>query len=152
MGYRGAFRFFFLVLTLLMVCGLSQAADVGRVKTSKGDVQVERAGKRIKAPEGTAIQAEDTLVTGADGSVGLSMNDNTLLSLGPNSVFVIEKFLFDGTTNKGEFESTIRRGTLSVVSGKLVKNSPEAVKFKTPSAILGARGTEFVVRVSDAGN
>jgi hypothetical protein len=32
------------------------------------------------------------------------------------------------------------------VSGKLAKQSPEAMKVKTPAAILGVRGTEFLVR------
>ena len=36
--------------------------------------------------------------------------------------------------------------TLSVVSGKLAKQSPDAMKVKTPAAVLGVRGTEFLVR------
>ncbi|TMH15282.1 MAG: FecR domain-containing protein, partial [Betaproteobacteria bacterium] len=47
------------------------------------------------------------------------------------------------------FESSLRKGTLSVVSGKIAKQSPDAMKVKTPSSILGVRGTEFLVRSSD---
>ena len=42
-----------------------------------------------------------------------------------------------------------KRGTLAVISGKLSKQSPKAVKFSTPSTVLGVRGTEFVIEVGD---
>jgi hypothetical protein len=38
-----------------------------------------------------------------------------------------------------------------VVSGKMVKQSPEAMRVRTPASIMGVRGTEFLVRV-DAAN
>ena len=41
-----------------------------------------------------------------------------------------------------------RRGTLAVKSGYIVQQGPpgEAMRVRTPAAILGVRGTEFVVR------
>ena len=54
------------------------------------------------------------------------------------------------TTHQGSFESSLRKGTLAVVSGKLAKQSPEAMKVRTPAAVLGVRGTEFLVRTGDA--
>jgi hypothetical protein len=35
-----------------------------------------------------------------------------------------------------------------VISGKMVKQSPEAMRVRTPTSIMGVRGTEFVVRVA----
>jgi hypothetical protein len=123
--------------------------EAGRVKVSKGEVFIERAGKRIPAPVGAAVQASDTVLTGADGSVGITFHDNSLLSAGPNSELVIDKFVFDSTTHKGEFDTSLKKGTLAVVSGKIVKQSPEAMRVRTPAAIMGVRGTEFVVKVDD---
>ena len=77
---------------------------------------------------------------------GITFLDNSLLSAGPNSVLAIDRFAFDSTTHQGAFESSLKRGTLSVVSGKLAKQSAEAMKVKTPAAVLGVRGTEFLVR------
>lgn len=125
------------------------AEEAGRVKVTKGAVYIEREGKRIPAPVGAAVQASDTVVTGADGSVGITFHDNSLLSAGPNSELVIDKFVFDSTTHKGEFETSLKKGTLAVVSGKIVKQSPEAMRVRTPAAIMGVRGTEFVVKVDD---
>jgi hypothetical protein len=95
------------------------------------------------------VLAGDVVTTGTDGSVGITFADNTLLSAGPNSVLSIDRFVFDSTTHQGSFESSLRRGTLAVVSGKLAKQSPEAMKVKTPAAMLGVRGTEFLVRTGD---
>lgn len=127
----------------------SDDAEAGRVKVAKGEVYIERAGKRLPAAVGTPVQAQDVVMTGADGSVGITFHDNSLLSAGPNSELVIDKFVFDSTTHKGEFDTSLRKGTLAVVSGKIVKQSPEAMRVRTPAAIMGVRGTEFVVKVDD---
>ena len=63
---------------------------------------------------------------------------------------IIERFVFDSTTHKGEFDTALKKGTLAVVSGKIVKQSPEAMRVKTPAAIMGVRGTEFVVKVDES--
>ena len=130
----------------------SQAADAGRIKVSKGSVSIQRDGKRLPAAVGAVIQQQDTVVTGSDGAVGITFLDNSMLSAGPDSVLTIDRYVFDRTTNKGEFESTLKKGTLAAVSGKMVKQSPEAMKVRTPAAVMGVRGTEFVVRVTEPAN
>jgi hypothetical protein len=125
------------------------ANDVGQVKTAKGTVHVEREGKRLPASVGMPIRQADTLVTGSDGAVGVTFTDNSLLSTGPNSVLVVDRYTFDTTTHAGRFDASLKKGTLAVVSGKMVKQSPEAMKVRTPAAIMGVRGTEFVVQVDE---
>jgi hypothetical protein len=125
------------------------AQEAGHIKVARGGVQVERAGQKTPASVGAVVQAGDVVTTGADGSVGITFLDNSLLSAGPNSVLAIDRFAFDSTTHQGSFESSLRKGTLAVVSGKLAKQSPEAMKVKTPAAVLGVRGTEFLVRTGD---
>ncbi|HEX6082286.1 MAG TPA: FecR domain-containing protein [Methylomirabilota bacterium] len=125
------------------------AQEAGHVKVARGTVQVERAGQKAPAAVGSAVQAGDVVTTGPDGSVGITFLDNSLLSAGPNSVLAIDRFAFDPTTHQGGFESSLRAGTLAVVSGKLAKQSPDAMKVKTPAAVLGVRGTEFLVRTGE---
>ena len=144
---REFLMFSFLLLLCALVALPALAGDAGRVKVSKGEVQIERDGKRLPAPVGAVIQARDTVKTGPDGSVGITFQDDSLLSAGPNSELVIERFVFDSTTHKGEFDTALKKGTLAVVSGKIVKQSPDAMHVRTPSAIMGVRGTEFIVRV-----
>jgi hypothetical protein len=84
-------------------------------------------------------------MTGADGAVGITLRDNTLLSAGPQSTLILNNFIYNASTHAGKIDASIKRGTLSVVSGKIAKNSPDSVQFRTAAAILGSRGTEFVV-------
>lgn len=122
------------------------------VKVAKGMVSIEREGKRLEAGVGTPVMVADRVRTGRDGSVGVTLRDNTLLSAGPNSLLVIDKFAYDNTTQEGNMSVVIRKGTLSVASGKIAKRTPESVDFHTPTSILGVRGTEFVIEVEGAGD
>ena len=138
-----------IVAIALAIPGAALASEAGLVKVSKGTVQIQRAGAKIPAAVGTAVRTNDVIVTGADGSAGITFTDNSLVSVGPNSVFAIDKYRFDTTTHAGEFEGNLKQGRLAAVSGKIVKQSPESMKIRTPSAVMGVRGTEFVVQVDE---
>jgi hypothetical protein len=125
------------------------ANDVGQIKVAKGAVHVDREGKRLAATVGLPVRTADVLVTGADGSAGVTFSDNSLVSVGPNSVFAIDKYRFDSTTHAGEFEGSLRKGRLAAVSGKMVRQTPESMKIRTPSSVMAVRGTEFVVQVDE---
>jgi len=127
----------------------AMAADIGQIKISKGSVTVERAAQSLPGVVGTRLQASDVITTGANGSVGITMSDDSLLSAGPNSALSLDRFAFDSTTHQGQFDASLRKGSLSVISGRIAKQSPDAMTLRTPSAILGVRGTEFVVSVGE---
>jgi hypothetical protein len=127
----------------------SYADDVGQIKNLRGAVHVERDGQKLAAASGMGVKQSDVLVTGADGSVGVTFLDNSLLSIGPGSALAIDSYSFDSTTHDGHFDASLKRGTLAVVSGRIVKRSPEAMRVRTPSTIMGVRGTEFVVKVEE---
>jgi hypothetical protein len=134
---------------LFSVSVAALAADAGEIKVVQGAAHIERGSERLPARVGMPVQEADRVVTGADGTVGITFADNSLLSIGPRSTFAIDRYVFDSTTHAGKFDSTLSKGTLAVVSGKMVKQSPEAMHVRTPSAIMGVRGTDFVVRVTD---
>jgi len=137
------------LLAVFWLATLAAAADIGQIKTAKGQVTIEREGKIVPAEVGTRLQASDIVRTGADGSVGITMGDDSLLSAGPNSVLSLDAYEFDPTTNKGHFEASLNKGTLAVISGRIAKQTPDAMSVRTPAAILGVRGTEFVVSAND---
>lgn len=122
--------------------------EAGVVKISQGEVMVERDQQKQPAPVGTRIYSSDRVLTGSNSAVGITLRDNTLLSAGPNSAIDLNKFAFDSTTHAGAIDATVRRGTLSVISGKIAKATPEAVRFSAPGMTLGVRGTSFLI---DAG-
>jgi hypothetical protein len=134
-------------LLVALMSSTAWAADpIGQVKTAAGPVTVERAGTSQPVAIGDHVFQADTIVTAAAGSVGITFADNSMMSLGPESRLVLDQFRFDTTTHEGSFDSSLQKGTLAVKSGQIVKQTPEAMHIKTPAALLGVRGTEFVVR------
>jgi len=129
-----------------------RAEQAGMVKVSRGIVSIEREGSKLAATVGTPVQVADRVRTGEDGSVGITLRDNTLLSAGPNSLIVIDRFAYDSVTQDGKVSVGIRKGTLAVASGRIAKRTPESVDFHTPTSILGVRGTEFVIEVAGDGD
>jgi hypothetical protein len=123
------------------------ANDIAQIKTMSGTVVVERGSQRILGAAGMKLRQADVIRTGIDGSVGITFVDNTIMSAGPNSALALDRFSFNSTTHEGKLDASMRSGTLSVISGKIAKQSPEAMTVKTPASILGARGTEFFVQV-----
>jgi hypothetical protein len=134
----------------MLVAGPVTADDIAQIKVASGTVTIERGTQRLAGVTGLRLQQSDVIRTDRQGSVGITFTDNTILSAGPNSVIALDRYTFNSTTHEGRFDTSVRTGTLSVVSGKIAKQSPEAMTVKTPAAILGVRGTEFFVRVGEA--
>lgn len=124
------------------------AGDAGVVQTSKGEVRLERSGIKIAAAPGMEVKQQDRIVTGKGSSVAIRLNDNTMLSAGPNSTLDLNTYSFNTKTLSGTLDATLKRGTLAVISGEIAKTSPQSVRFHTPTITLGVRGTEFMI---DAG-
>jgi hypothetical protein len=137
----------FVAVSCFALC--AGAAEIGQIKVSKGQVTIERDGHATPAAVGARLQVADVVKTGADGSVGITMDDDSLLSAGPNSVLSLDRYAFDPTTRQGRFDASLNRGTLAVISGRIAKQAPNSMTVRTPTAILGVRGTEFVVSVND---
>ena len=133
----------------ILFAGSAFANEAGQIKVAKGSAFVQRDGQKVAATAGMKVRSADVLVTGADGSIGVSFLDNSLVSTGPNSVFAIDSYTFDSTTHAGKFDGSLKKGTLAAVSGKMVKQAPESMRIRTPASIMGVRGTEFVVQVDD---
>lgn len=125
------------------------AQDIGAVKTLKGNAWIERGSAKTPVTVGSALQAKDRVVTDANSTAGLVLRDNTLLTVGPQSALEMNRYAFDATSHKGEMDASVKRGSISAISGKIAKASPESVKFNTATVTLGVRGTEFILEAGD---
>lgn len=137
-------------LPAALVCAVladPAAAEVARIKSSTGPAFVVRGGNQMPARPGLAVEPSDTLVTKRDGRLALTFIDSTRFALGPNSSVSVAKFLYDRRTQRGEFEARVNRGSLAVVSGQIAKSRKDAMKVRTPTTLLGVRGTRFLVTV-----
>ena len=140
-----------LVALSVLAGGLPASAQeiIGTVRNSAGEAAITREGRVFPASMGTKLFAGDTLSTGSDGSLGVILRDDSTLSLGPGSSFVIRKFLFSPAEEKFGLLVRITRGTMAYLSGLIGKLSPESVRFETPTASIGVRGTRFAVKTGE---
>ena len=135
--------------TLAATAGPAHAAEIGQIKNTAGQVFLLRNNNQQPAKPGDLIEQTDVIVTGSNGSVGVTLIDNSRLSAGPNTRVEFKQFRFNPTTQEGESLTQLHRGTLAIVSGQIAKRSPDAMKVETPTTILGVRGTKFAVKVEE---
>lgn len=141
-----------IIASALIACAtLAAASDgsVGRVKTVKGSASIVRGEVSLPAVVNGEVFQGDTLRTGPDGSLGVILKDDTALSLGPNSVVVVDQFLFAPAEGKLSLVTRMLKGTAVYISGIIAKLSPQSVRFETPNATIGIRGTRFLVKVDE---
>ena len=138
------------IVALLLVSSAASAAEpVGRVKTVAHPAWIVRDGARVEARVGEPVFEKDAVETGAGGRIGITLTDHTTLSTGPSSRLDLESYRFDSAALKGNLLANMKRGTLAVSSGDIARSGADAMKVKTPRAVLGVRGTEFLVRVTE---
>jgi len=143
------------LLIVVMACPLvaraDDAAPVASIKAVKGDARVIRNRKTDVLKAGDRVYRNDRLRTGADGSLSLIFKDDTMVSIGPASEVVVKDFLFSPAQGKLSFVTRLLKGTAAYVSGMIGKLSPESVRFETPVATIGVRGTTFAVSIEGSG-
>ncbi len=145
------------ILSSLLLIGLSaapaitaaQEKAIGIVKQVNGQAFIIRKDERIDCKIGDEIFQHDILETNNAGSMGVTLKDNTRLSLGPKSRLSLNEFVFNPKQEEFSFVTTIIRGTLVYISGIMSKLSPESVSIKTPTATVGIRGTRLVIKIGD---
>lgn len=125
----------------------AEAKDIGFIKNASGKAFISRAQLMIPAKANDKLFANDNLITGDNGSLGVIMQDNSVLSLGPKSRVDLSEFSFDPVGEKLSFVAKIKKGTVVYLTGLIAKMNNKAVRFETPTAVCGVRGTQFAINV-----
>jgi len=140
--------FFALSIDVKVFCA-APTPIIGTLQRVSGTAAVVRQDQILPAKAALEIQANDTLRTGTDGSIGVVFHDDTLLSLGPSSVLVIDEFVYAPRQGKLSLVFRMLKGTAVYLSGLIAKLAPDSVHFVTPLASVGVRGTKFAVKVEE---
>ena len=137
-----------LIGALLLTTGVwADEIPIGYVKNITGEASVTTEGDIIKAKVGTPVYQSSVLNTRTQSSLGITLKDATVISLGPETEFAIDEYAYVPAKNKLKLSSRITKGSLNYVSGVIAKLQPDAVTVTTPSGTIGVRGTQFVVKV-----
>ena len=138
-----------LFLTLFIITS-SMFANIGKITAIKGEASVLRATKTLPLQIGFILKEKDTVNTGNNARVQIVFNDKTIISLGKNSHFDINEYLYDEqepTKTKASFK--MARGVFKSITGRIGKINPKKFKLKTKTATMGIRGTVFFGKIAD---
>ena len=124
-----------------------EPAAAGRVKIASGSAFIVRGGNMVQAEAGQVVYQADTLRTGADGRIGITLKDDTRVSLGPSSEVRLDRYAYTPATGQVGFVMNVVRGVIAYVSGHIAKLAPDSIRLETPAAIVGVRGTTLALRV-----
>jgi hypothetical protein len=136
-----------LVLLFTAAPAFAQHVPAGRVKVASGSAFIVRGSETLPARTGDVVFEADALRTGADGRLGVTLKDDTRLSLGPSSEVRVERFVYAPGSGSLGMVLKFARGVAAYVSGRIAKLAPDAVRLETPAAIVGVRGTSLGIRV-----
>lgn len=141
-----------ILLVCLVVPATIYASEkaIGKVKGTRGLVSILRDGKTKPAFPNDEIYQRDTIITGSNGAVGILMEDNTLLSMGPISRVSMNRFVFKPAKNEYAMQMHFNHGTFVYQSGLLGKLAPHAVDLETPvGRISMLKGADFKAKFSE---
>lgn len=142
-------RFAAMVFAILFTLVPAVQADqhVATIKNVSNQAQVSRDGSIIGVKIGEKLMNADVITTESDGSVGIVFIDGTAITVGPDSVFRIDHYVFEPNVETYDFSVYLKKGSALFDSGKISRLSPDSVRLATPRATVGIRGTRFIVEV-----
>lgn len=128
-------------------------AKIGDVIQQKGVTDIERkdGSKFEQIEKDFGVESYDTIKT-KNGRTAIQFVDETRVDVTENSKLVIDEFVYDPNTSTGKLALKASFGTVRYASGQIAKNSRQNVQIRTPTAVVGVRGTDFSLTVDETGN
>ena len=133
-------------LFLLMFLSTTVFAQIGQVVALKGDVKVERESKIQELLLKDKILKNDQISTLNNSRTQLLLNDETIITIGENSIFKVDEYLFNEEKDSS-LKMNFLNGTFKIISGKIGKLNPNNFKLQTKTASIGIRGTEILLQL-----
>ncbi|MEQ1813276.1 MAG: FecR family protein [Candidatus Nitrotoga sp.] len=139
---------------LLVLLGIAStpayAAVAGRVLVSVGDSVAIRNGQEIRLRHGSPIEDQDTLRTGATGTLQVRFTDQSIVALREKSTFKLEQYAYPKEKSSAQTAVfNLIKGGFRTITGLIGKSNPKNYSVKTAAATIGIRGTHYAVRVCE---
>ncbi|MFY3385187.1 FecR family protein [Paracidovorax sp. MALMAid1276] len=126
-------------------------AAAGAVQFATGEVQLRRGTQVSAAVQGAAVESGDVIVTGAAGRAQIRFSDGGLVALYPDSQFTVTRYADTGDPAQENFAVNLLRGGMRAVTGLIGKRNPQNYKVITPTAVVGIRGSAFLIAFNAQG-
>ncbi len=135
-------------ILLIMLMSVLALADVGKVTVVKGMASIDRDLKVIKVQNGMGLFKQDIVET-TQGRMQMHFVDNTVISLGRESRFVIKEYLYTEDSDKVAATFRVEKGFVKTITGAIGKMMPEMFVFETATTKITPHGTIWSMEVGD---
>ncbi len=142
--------FISILLSFILMPLQAYANEIATVVEITQNVHVERVGGLVRLELGDSLLENDRIITDNSGRVQLVFSDNSIITIGADSSFVVEDYSVDA--EDPSFYAELLNGVARIVSGNIVENNPNAFSVTTPQATIGIRGTTMEIGVNDNAN
>src|SRR5262249_11934971 len=95
------------------------------------------------------VYHDELVRTGSSGGTALQFLDTTRLQVGANSSLVLDRYVFDPDSAKGEAVVNFGAGVFRFITGQMSK---EGIQLKTPTSVMSVRGTKLIIFVGVDGS
>ncbi|MBI4844424.1 MAG: FecR domain-containing protein [Nitrospirae bacterium] len=142
-------RKIFLIVYLLLVSSAFFPADsrsdeeAGKILAVKKNVYILRYNTRSDAKPQMSILTEDAVVTGENSRAKIFFNDDSILSLGEMSRLEVKEYIYNSEKDRSKSIYKLIDGSLRVIVGR------SDLEIHTPTAVVAARGTMFIVWIDN---
>ncbi|MBF0588240.1 MAG: FecR domain-containing protein [Magnetococcales bacterium] len=139
-----------LVVLLLLAVGLVEASEraAHAIFVVGETVVIGRDGVQRPLTKGGALHAGEKLQTAANAMAQLRFTDGGVVVLYGDSRFMVEQYRFEAEAGSQRAWFHFPKGVLRTISGSIGKRQRAHYRMRTPMAMIGIRGTEYLAEVA----
>lgn len=135
-----------LILFILIMPLFSNVyASVGKIAALRGKAVSFNNQASNQLTINSEIFLNDRVETEKNSRLQILFKDETIASMGPESIMIVKNFKWENDEQR--FEAEAKEGLFHIMGGKIVNTAPKNFKIKTPVASIGIRGSIFAFKV-----
>lgn len=126
----------------------------GILRVVKGEVKIKSAktNSEVRARIGEKVFPKDVIITGKDARAKIVMVDNNEINVSPESQIEIQNYEYDPSAGKKEVLLNVIYGKVRSKVEQKYDGKTSKFQIKTPSAVAGVRGTDFLTSYTPSNN
>jgi hypothetical protein len=121
--------------------------SIGLVIALEGNVFAQRGGADVPLSLKSPVFLADTVGTGPNGRVQMLLDDESAITMGPDSRLELREFAQAG--KESAFAADLSHGAMRLITGLITEANPKGFRITTPLAIVGVRGTILVIEADE---
>ncbi|CAN2040744.1 FecR domain-containing protein [Candidatus Magnetomoraceae bacterium gMMP-15] len=134
-----------LVIESIFMPGIGQ--PVGKIQLVEGEVVIIHADilRGYRAENNLPLFEDDTIITMENGRISLKFNDESMLSISSDTKLVINRSSYDPNRKSRSYFFGMNSGKIRFKVRKMQGFRRSNFKVKTATAIIGVRGSDFII-------